>query len=184
MLKHIRETKPEVAFVGLSRDYELWDGRVIQSAQAKGYWQERLTKYLDTINRPAGEVVLLAETPFLNYDPVDCLADDDISSCDPPTRSVVDAAYSALEQAAAEAADAKLLSINELLCDDSTCPVVVDDVVVFRDNHHLTATYMERLAEPIGNLLEGRPAYPTPAPTLTPASPEIDAATASQADDA
>ena len=42
----------------------------------------------------------------------------------------------------------------------STCPVVVDDTVVFRDQHHLTATFMAKLAEPIGNLLDGRPAIP------------------------
>ncbi|MEX1295708.1 MAG: SGNH hydrolase domain-containing protein [Candidatus Limnocylindrales bacterium] len=172
--KHIRQTKPEVVYVGLSRDYELWNGTVIQSSDATTYWREQLTSYLASIGKPAAEVVLLAETPFLNYDPVDCLADPGIASCDPPTNRVVDRDYAALERRAASDAGAQLLSINDLLCDESTCPVVVDDDVVFRDNHHLTASYMERLAEPIGNLLEGRPAYPTPAPTLTPASPAAD----------
>ena len=164
--KHIRETKPDVVFLGLSRDYDLSSGGdVIQSQDATGYWREQLTEYLTTIGRHADEVVLLAETPFLTYDPVDCLADDDISSCDPPTSIVVDDNYAALEQRAARAADAKLLSINDVLCPDGTCPVVVDDIVVFRDNHHITATYMEYLAEPIGRLFEGKSAYPTPSPT-------------------
>ena len=165
VLKHIRETNPDTVYVGLSRDYELWNGTVIKSSDATGYWRDQLTEYLATIGKPAGKVVLLAETPFLPYDPVDCLADDDIANCDPSTTRVVDARYADLELTAAKDAGAELLSINDLLCDESTCPVVVDDTVVFRDNQHVTASYMERLAEPIGNLLEGRPAYPTPVPT-------------------
>ena len=172
VLKHIRETKPDVVFMGLSRDYDLWDGQVIQSQDATNYWREQLTAYLETIGKPAGEVVLLAETPFFPFDPVDCLADPDIANCDPSTSIVVDDEYAALERRAANAADAKLLSINEILCPDDTCPVVSDDIVVYRDNHHVTATFMEHLAEPIGNLLEGKPAYPTPVPTLAPESAE------------
>ena len=42
---------------------------------------------------------------------------------------------------------------------------MVDDIVVFRDNHHLTDTYMRQLAEPVGNLLEGRAPFPTPVPS-------------------
>ena len=41
---------------------------------------------------------------------------------------------------------------------------MVDGTVVFRDTHHVTATYMAMLAEPIGNLLEGRAPYPSPRP--------------------
>ena len=88
----------------------------------------------------------------------------------------MDFEYGALEQRAADNADARLLSINELLCDEETCPVVVDETVVFRDNHHVTPRYMAHLAEPIGNLLEGRPAYPTPAPTQSVATDQAEGA--------
>ena len=174
LLKHIRETEPEAVFVGLSRDYDLWDGRVIESRDAKTYWREKLSEYLATLARPAERVVLLAETPFLPYDPVDCLAGEGLGSCDPPTASVLDADYADLEERAARDAGASLLSANELLCNDLTCPVYVDGMAVFRDNHHVTASYMDHLAEPIGNLLEGRPAYPTPRPTAPVASAEAD----------
>jgi hypothetical protein len=119
-------------------------------------------------------VVLLAETPFLPYDPVDdCLAVEDATKCDPPRSVVVDAEYAELERRASVDAGAELLSVNELLCNERTCPVY-DDGAVFRDNHHVTASYMAGLAGPIGNLLEGRPAYPTPAPTVPAASAQTD----------
>jgi hypothetical protein len=78
--------------------------------------------------------------------------------------------YADIEADAAAAAGATLLTANEssVRCH---CPVVAGDTVVFRDQHHVTATYMAELAEPISNLLEGRPAYPSPGPTFAPGSP-------------
>ena len=49
-------------------------------------------------------------------------------------------AVPAIEEAAAAAAGAELLSLNEVLCPGEFCPSVVDDIVVFRDNHHITGT--------------------------------------------
>ncbi len=176
--KHIRKTQPDVVFVGLSRDYELWDnGRIVQSRQAQGYWQDKLTELLATLDKRADRVVLLAETPFLNYDPVDCLADPDITNCDPAKSLVLDRAYADLEGAAVAEAGVELLSATELLCPGTSCPVVVDDIVVFRDPHHVTASYMKHLATPIGRILEGKPPYPSPSPSSSPdtSAPEANA---------
>jgi peptidoglycan/LPS O-acetylase OafA/YrhL len=171
VLRRIRKTDPEVVFVGSSRDYEIMDGgSVLQTREIYPAWREGLTAALDGLDPAARRVVLLAETPFLNFDPLDCLADPRVSNCDPPTSLVVDREHAAVEVAAADAAGASVLTINELLCPGSTCPVVVDETVVFRDQHHVTATYMEMLATPIGNLLEGRDPYPAEGPSLGPAS--------------
>ena len=95
-----------------------------------------------------------------------------VANCDPAKVVVVDRAYLELEQAAAETTGAELLSVTDIVCPGDTCPVVVadgpDEYVVFRDNHHLTASYMEHLAEPIGRMLEGRPPYPPPSPSPAP----------------
>jgi peptidoglycan/LPS O-acetylase OafA/YrhL len=165
VLKRMKKQKPEVVFVGSSRDYELWDnGRVVPSRDVYPYWQEQMTTLLRDLDDRAGRVILLAETPFLTYDPVDCLAEKN-ADCDPPRSRVVDQEYAALEQAAADAVDATVLSANDLICPDLYCRTVADGIVVFRDPHHLTATYMAHLAEPISNLLEGRAPYPTPSPS-------------------
>jgi peptidoglycan/LPS O-acetylase OafA/YrhL len=166
VLKRLAKDPPEVLFVGSSRDYEVWDGgAVLQTREIYPAWQEALGETLRELAEVAGRVVLMAETPFINFDPVDCLADPKVSGCDPPTRAVVDTRYATLEATAAGAAGATVLSANELLCPGATCPVVVDDTVVFRDAHHVTATYMTQLAQPIGNLLEGRPPYPSASPS-------------------
>ncbi len=166
VMRRIAKGDPDIIFVGSSRDYEIEDGgAVVQTREILPAWQQGLTDALVALRAEAPRVVLLAETPFLTYDPLDCLADPTVSGCDPPRSRVVDDAYAAVEAAAALAAGATVISANDLLCPGATCPVVVDGTVVFRDQHHVTATYMARLAEPIANLLEGRAPYPSPSPS-------------------
>ena len=167
--RHISKSQPEVVFVGLSRDYELWSGgQVIQSSTARTYWKEKLTELLDTLAADAGRVILLAETPTFNYDPVNCLSSPDNNDCDGPAFRVLDSGYAALERAATEATGVELFSINELLCSATTCPVVVDGMPVYRDEDHVTASYMEQLATPIGRMLDGKSPYPSPSPSPPP----------------
>ena len=167
VMRRIAKGDPDIVFVGSSRDYEIEDG-----ASGRPDTRDPARLAAGPGRRPGRRcarrpprVVLLAETPFLTYDPLDCLADPTVSGCDPPRSRVVDDAYAAVEAAAALAAGATVLSANDLLCPGATCPVVVDGTVVFRDQHHVTATYMARLAEPIANLLEGRAPYPSPSPS-------------------
>jgi hypothetical protein len=172
--ERIRELQPEVVFVGSTRDYEIWrDGKAIRVRDVYPTWQEGLTEALTGLADGARRVVLLAETPYLTYDPVDCLADPRIETCDPPANLVIDRDYAALETVAAESAGADVLSANRLLCPNLTCPVVVDGTVVFRDTNHVTASYMEQLSRPIADLIEGRD------PVLPGASPEIATASTS-----
>ncbi len=166
VLKRIRKIQPEVVFVGSSRDYDMYEGgRLLQVRQDYPLWEERMTEMVQTLDENAGKVVLLAETPYLNFDPIDCLADGKASSCDPAKVLAVDDQYAAIEASAAEAGNAQLLSINDIVCPGRSCPVVVDGIVAYRDSQHLTGSYMEHLAEPIANLLEGRAPFPTPLPS-------------------
>jgi hypothetical protein len=165
--ERIREERPAAVFVGSTRDYELWqDGRALRVRDVYPLWQDGLTDTLSGLADAAQRVVLLAETPYLNFDPVDCLADDRIERCDPLASLVVDQSYAQLETQAAAASGAEVLSVNRLLCPGLTCPLVRDGTVVFRDTNHITATYMGELSEAVGALIEGRD--PTPLPSSSP----------------
>jgi peptidoglycan/LPS O-acetylase OafA/YrhL len=165
--ERVAELQPTIVFVGSTRDYEIWqDGRPIRVRDIYPTWQQGLTDSLQALAQSAQRVVLLAETPYLTYDPVDCLSDPRISTCDPPADLVIDEGYVALESAAAAAADADVLSVNRLLCPGRTCPVVVDGTVVFRDTNHVTASFMEELSRPIADLIEGRD--PLASPSISP----------------
>jgi hypothetical protein len=46
-----------------------------------------------------------------------------------------------------------ILSVTDWLCDDAGCPLVRDPYLVYRDSHHLTATFAERLSGQLGAAL-------------------------------
>jgi hypothetical protein len=41
---------------------------------------------------------------------------------------------------------ADLMDVNDLICEPRTCPPIIGNVVVYRDTHHLTQTYISTLA--------------------------------------
>ncbi|MDR7346949.1 hypothetical protein J2S62_001206 [Enteractinococcus fodinae] len=54
---------------------------------------------------------------------------------------------------AAEAADVDTVDMSDALCSPEACAPVVGGVIVWRDSHHITATYAETLAQSLGREL-------------------------------
>lgn len=85
--------------------------------------------------------------------------------CPPPVLAALDACATPRDEAlrgsdvllaAARNAGLSVIDMNRFMCTDTTCPAVVDDVVVRRDRHHLTSTFSRALAVPLGEELFGR----------------------------
>ena len=51
-----------------------------------------------------------------------------------------------IEQGVASAYDAAFVSTSNWLCSPTACPVIVGDILVYRDANHLTATAASWLA--------------------------------------
>jgi hypothetical protein len=99
----------------------------------------------------APHVVVLADTPRLDYDPAECLATSaGIEDCDIDRMAMVDDAYARREAAAAQEAGAASVSPTDWLCFTDDCPIVRGTYLVYRDRHHLSATFAARLAARLG----------------------------------
>lgn len=76
-----------------------------------------------------------------------CVVDNypDTEACSIPVQDALPVDY---QRIAAERtkADIELIDLTDLFCTDSECPPVIGNVMVYRDAHHLTATYTETLA--------------------------------------
>jgi hypothetical protein len=59
---------------------------------------------------------------------------------------VLDAAFAAAEGAAVDAAGGTYVDLTPYICGESTCPVIVDDLLVYRDVNHLTTAFVSYLA--------------------------------------
>ena len=47
-----------------------------------------------------------------------------------------------------------MLDFSDYFCVDGTCPAVVGNVLVYRDKHHISDTYMRTLAPIFGERIE------------------------------
>ena len=100
-------------------------------------------------------VIVIADTPRVGYDPVECLATSDgVEGCAIDRSGMVDETYRELEASAAAAAGVGLVSATDWLCFEADCPLVRGNLLVYRDSHHLTATFARRLAERLGTAID------------------------------
>ncbi|MFJ1513032.1 SGNH hydrolase domain-containing protein [Cellulosimicrobium funkei] len=100
---------------------------------------------------PATPVLVVGDPPTPGASPTACLSVhlDDAAACALPPDARNTVVHEAERRAAARGG-ARFVTLDEYLCDDASCPAVIDDTLVYRDGTHLTATMAERLAEVLG----------------------------------
>lgn len=97
------------------------------------------------------QVVVVQDNPQLSGESEACLesAGEDAvraGKCDVPIWT----AYRHMDQywqAAHGRSDVTAIPTQDLFCSDDVCPIVIGDTVVYRDTHHLTATYASVIGE-------------------------------------
>jgi peptidoglycan/LPS O-acetylase OafA/YrhL len=93
-------------------------------------------------------VVAVRESPEPGRNIPDCLSrpGNDAAACTTPTSKAI-LTDTALQQAVAKMrGGAELMDLNSLICEPASCPPIIGNVVVYRDTHHLTQTYITSLA--------------------------------------
>ncbi|MFG3685665.1 acyltransferase family protein [Micromonospora sp. NPDC047740] len=119
--------------------------RPTADGQIRGYldaWQPVLER--------GTRIVVVADNPGLGEDDMSCLVDDAANGGD-PTRCAVDRkAGLGTRDALADAArrtdgKVRVVDLTDLFCTETECPLVIGNVIVYRDSHHITATYARTL---------------------------------------
>jgi len=99
-------------------------------------------------------VVVIADTPDLRNSPVVCLSAHlgDARACARPASLALDAPGRAATVAATTATGTPLLDLTDYFC-TTVCAPIIGNVLVYRDSHHMTATYAAELAGPLADRL-------------------------------
>lgn len=147
VIEHINREKPALVVIA---NY----GVANIETQGQDYdtaWSAALERTLSAIDAPR---VVIADTPDLENTPSVCLSAnlDSAERCGKPRDASVSQGPRAAEQAVAESLSVPYIDLTDYLC-DTQCEPILGNTLVYRDAHHLTATFSAQMAGPLGNEL-------------------------------
>ena len=93
-------------------------------------------------------LTVLLDTPRPAFDVPECIAEHEttLTECAADReKAIASSGYEGMHSAA-EAAGVTTVDMSDALCSPEACAPVVGGVIVWRDSHHITATYAETLA--------------------------------------
>lgn len=151
-----REPVPDLVVITSSDRYALArpDGEIFDKDTWPARWQAAVERTVAAL--PEGTAALiLGDVPHNHRDPVRCLQADpsDISACAFRRQTPEERVIARAQEAGAEAAGAAFGTLNDVICPYDPCPLVHDDVLVWRDRSHLSGTFSGYLAPALRSLL-------------------------------
>jgi peptidoglycan/LPS O-acetylase OafA/YrhL len=122
---------------------------------------------LEQLTRLGSRVIVLRDTPHLAADPIASLDGAGGQPAALPKRA---RGPDIVARAAAAVPGVTVLDMDDLVCPHGRCLNVIGNIVVWRDEHHITAHYAETLGIPLADRLDRLLATGPAARSATPAS--------------
>ena len=138
----LKRLKPDLVVTALSR----WQHPTKDGDESVGGQAEAMARLLRSV---PGRKVVIADVPYPGRDIPACLSKNlrDIRECAVPSYQRVSGGSPLRERLAAKAVGGAFLDFGNVICGGpGTCPVVRGGRIVYRDDHHLTATFSRWLA--------------------------------------
>jgi peptidoglycan/LPS O-acetylase OafA/YrhL len=145
----IAKVKPDMIVTSGLLDFSLVDpatGKLATGALATSLYKDGLRGSLERLHDITPNIQVIGGTPTLEKPAADCLGSTSatMATCvRAPARNILE--RNALWSDATKAAGGDFIDPVQWLCYKSTCPVVVGNVIVYRDSHHITTTYAATL---------------------------------------
>jgi peptidoglycan/LPS O-acetylase OafA/YrhL len=148
ILRRIERERPDMVVVTGSNAYEVArDGRRQSPAASRPVLRAGMETTLRRLQRTGAKVVAIAETPWSPRDVPSCVSGHahDLREC-AFSAGVGYRRGSIIVPAARDVGHVHVIDPRPVVCPGGLCPAVVGNVLVWRDDNHLTATYARTLA--------------------------------------
>jgi hypothetical protein len=152
VLARIRAERPAVVVLGAARHYsDLYHFQVYGPA-----WLSGLAAMVSRVRATGAQVIVLGPTPKPTVDVPDCLSQHlgDAVACTTPLAAAVDARGVRAERDAVQRAGGIYLDVRPWICTRSTCAVIVGNLLVYRDDNHLSTPYTTWLSPLLASQLQ------------------------------
>ncbi|MGW0021920.1 acyltransferase family protein [Rhodococcus sp. NPDC003382] len=152
IVSRLQEERPQLVVLSMSRRYGGDFGFTTYGPE----WQDSLTRMVAQLRATGAKVLVLGPVPDPHAVVPTCLSEhiDDATACAPERSMALNAAGVAAEAAATVAGGGEYADLTELFCTAESCPVIVGNGLVFRDDNHLTIEHAQALAPVVGALAD------------------------------
>ena len=157
VIQKLARIKPDLVVIAGNRWFPVVDD-LDNAPKRQGAATARL------IARIPGRVALMIDTPRSDHDVPACLAAhrDAIEACLTSKASAFGWRHRLREREAAKRSGAAIIDLSNATCPSDPCPPIIGRRLVYRDHHHLTATFAASLADDLDAALVKVLPQPTP----------------------
>ena len=151
-IAEVRSIRPRLVVLGVARHYGPAYHFTVYSPQ----WLAGLAESVRQIRAAGAPVLVLGPIPKPPRDVPNCLSEHlaDAQRCTTTQATTLNANGIRAEQAAVLAAGGQYLDLSTLFCTAGRCPVIVGNILLFRDDNHLTTSYPGWLSPVLGAELD------------------------------
>jgi peptidoglycan/LPS O-acetylase OafA/YrhL len=147
-LNWIAREKPAVVILGVARHYgPEYDFRVYSPQ-----WVSGLAAMVQRIRTMGPQVVVIGPVPHPKGNVPECLSEHlkDAVACTQPLGAAVSPDGIVAEEAGVAAAGGAYVNVIPWVCSADRCAVIIGDILVYRDDNHVTTTWATWLTPVIG----------------------------------
>ncbi|GGI05957.1 acyltransferase family protein [Egicoccus halophilus] len=154
----LADERPELLVVSNASHYEAhtFEGERLEGEDARNLaeGQSRTTSRIHEVS-PDTRVVAFGVSPRLDFVAPECLARnlDTLEACTPTLADAVDLELRDAQRARATADGIAFVDTTRFVCAEGRCPLVVGDLLVYWDTHHLTVAYAHWVTPALGAAL-------------------------------
>ncbi len=147
VLARIAQVHPALVILGVARHYTDIYGFTPFSPQ----WLQGLSAMVTAIRQLGPKVLVIGPVPKPPFDVPGCLSIHltSANACTVPLAQGIDRPGKLAEEQVVAAAGGSYLDPDPWFCTATTCAVMVDNLLVYRDDNHITATYASYLSPAI-----------------------------------
>lgn len=152
ILSRLQIERPQLIVVSMSRRY----GADFGFTSYDPAWIDGINRLVARLRSTGAAVVVLGPIPDPRTTVPTCLSAhlDDAQACSPTRPDAVNDVGIAAEAAATTAAGGQYRDITTLFCTADSCPVIVGNNLVYRDDNHVTIEYAQTLEPVLGAIAD------------------------------
>jgi len=130
------------------------NGKRLERDASVAAFEEGYVSTLEKLRRTGTRIVVIKDVPHPNKDIPECVSRslDRLEDCAFPRSEALDYPP-ANTHAAKKVEGVRLIDPTPVLCPEKTCPAVIGDVLVYRNDSHITTTYARTLSSWLGKRL-------------------------------